>query len=169
MKYLILNMIIALFVSNAYAETVKTTDGRTIVLNKDGTYQIVKAKASSDKVILKVESHMFERKTDKYSQKSIRFMPLFTNLSDKNVIAVKFTSQFLDPFGEVVLKINGDSEESIKPRGKSTANLFYIFKDNQFIDGENYDKLLSMVTNGTGSIKTAVTVIVLEGGEIIKL
>ncbi|MFT2109738.1 hypothetical protein [Marinomonas sp. 2405UD68-3] len=169
MKYLVLNMIIALFVSSVYAETVKTTDGRTIILNKDGTYQIVEIKSSANKAMLKVESHMFEHKTDKYSQKSIHFMPLFTNLLDKNVIAVKFTSQFLDPFGDVVLKINGNSEENIKPGGKSTANLLYVFKDNQFIGGENYDKLLSMVTNGTGSIKTNVTAIVIEGGEIIKL
>jgi hypothetical protein len=155
--------------SSVYAETVKTVDGRTIVLNKDGTYQVVDIKSSPSKAMIKVQSHLFKHKTDKYSQKSIRFMPLFTNLSDKSIIAIKFTSQVLDPFGDVVLEINGDSEESIKPGKKSTANLFYVFKDNPFIDGENYDKLLSMVTNGTGSIRTNATVIVTEGGEIIKL
>ena len=69
----------------------------------------------------------------------------------------------------MVLEINGDSEEKIKSKKKTTANLFYVFKDNQFIDGENYDKLLSTVTNGTGSIKTSITAIVFEGGEVIKL
>ena len=96
-------------------------------------------------------------------------MPKFTNQSDKNIIALKFTTKFLDPFGDVTLEIKGDSEERIHPGKTSTANLFYVFKDNKFIDGENYDKLLSMVTNGTGAIKTSATAIVFEGGEVIKL
>ncbi|CAH9062325.1 hypothetical protein PSEHALCIP103_02680 [Pseudoalteromonas haloplanktis] len=169
MKRAVFTTLLTLFISIAYAETVTTTDGRTIVLNKDGTYQIQGVKTSSSDSMVEVSSHLFEHNVDKYSQKTIRFMPIFTNKSDKNIIALKFTTKFLDPFGRVVLEMNGDSEEKINSKKKSTANLFYVFKDNQFIDGENYDKLLSTVTNGTGSIKTSVTAIVFEGGEVIKL
>lgn len=168
MKSYTFAILLALFSQNVYAETVKTIDGRTITLNDDGTYKIIEAKASPNKTVVEVSSHLFKHHTDEYSQKTIRFMPVFKNLTDRNIVAIKFTSHFLNPFGEEIMKINGDSEEKIKPGKKSKTKLFYSFKDNEFIDGETYDKLLGAVTNGTGSIKTEAKVVVFEGGEVIK-
>ena len=168
MKFYAFAILLALFSQTVYAETVKTMDGRTITLNDDGTYKIIEAKASPNKAIVEVSSHLFKHHTSEYSQKSIRFMPVFKNVSDRNIVAIKFTAHFLNPFGDEIMKIDGDSEEKIKPGEKSKTKLFYVFKDNQFIDGERYDKLLGAVTNGTGSIRTEATVIVFEGGEVIK-
>ena len=95
-------------------------------------------------------------------------MPVFKNVTDRNIIAIKFTAYFLNPFGDEIMKIDGESEEKIKPGERSKNKLFYVFEDNQFIAGETYDKLLGAVTNGTGSIKTEAKVIVFEGGDVIR-
>lgn len=169
MKSYIFTILLALFSLNLYAETVKTIDGRTIALNENGTYKIIEAKASTNKAMVEVSSHLFKHHTGDYSQKSIRFMPIFKNVTDRNITAIKFTAHFLNPFGDEIMRIDGESEEKIKPGKNSKANLFYVFKDNQFIDAETYDKLLGAVTNGTGSIKTEAKIIVFESGEVIKL
>jgi len=169
MKALTLALALSLVVLNVAAETVTTTDGKKILLNKDGTYKILNAEVTKQDEIVEVSSHYLEHNVDKYQRKTIRFMPIFHNKSDKNIIALKFETKFLDPFGDVVSEVNGQSEEMIQPGKKSTANMFYVFKDNKFINGETYDKLLSSVTNKTGKTKTTVTAIVFEGGEAIKL
>ncbi len=47
--------------------------------------------------------------------------------------------------------------------------MFYKWEDNQFINGEHYDKLLTSVTNKTGKIQTQIKIIVFEDGELVKL
>jgi hypothetical protein len=165
MKYIAIAAI-SLFLTGALAETVKTTDGRTIILNKDGTYEIVSENEIKPQLVIK--SHLFEHNISKYKQKSIRFMPIITNESDEKIIAVKFHTQFLNPFGDIVMEFNGESEAAIPPRQTSETSLFYVFEDNQFMNGQPYDKLLSMVTNGTGKIVTKPKAIVFEGGKIVK-
>ena len=169
MKFNAFAILLALSSQNVYAETVTTIDGRTITLNDDGTYKVIETKASPSKLIVEVPSHLFKHHTSEYSRKTIRFMPVFKNVTNRSITAIKFTSHFLNPFGDEIMKIKGESEEKIKPGKKSKNKLFYVFKDNQFIDGETYDKLLGAVTNGTGSIKTEATAVVFEDGEVVKL
>ena len=115
MKFYAFAILLALSSQNVYAETdaetVKTIDGRTITLNDDGTYKVIEAKASPSKVIVEVSSHFFKHHTSEYSQKSIRFMPVFKNVTDRNITAIKFTAHFLNPFGDEIMKIDGDSAD----------------------------------------------------------
>jgi hypothetical protein len=156
-------------------ETVLTVDGRSILLKDDGTFLLLE-EADSDKQILPktnlalVDSNYFTRHTTEYSQKSIRFMPHFKNTSGKTITAIKFDTQFVDPFGDEIYTLKGgSSEERIKPGKISGNRLFYKWEDNQFIDGEPYDKLLTSVTNKTGEIRTQIKIIVFEDGELVKL
>jgi hypothetical protein len=149
-------------------ETVVTSDGRSILLKDDGSYEFIASDPDIDKILI-VDSHYFIHHVSEYNQKSIRFMPRFKNIGAKVVTAVKFNATFIDPFGDTVHVVKGGSSESIIKPGKVSGNrLFYKWEDNQFIGGEPYDKLLTAVTNGTGTIKTDIKIIVLKSGEVIK-
>jgi hypothetical protein len=149
------------------SERVVTTDGRTLILNADGSYEILQS-GGGKKVLAKVESHYFVRAKQNYSD-AIRFIPIFKNIGSETITAIKFDSKFTDTFGDTIFEIkDGSSEERIKSGKLSTNNMFYIYEDNQFIGGEPYDKLLVPVTQRTGSIETQIRVIVLENGRIIK-
>jgi len=149
------------------AETVTTTDGRTITLNDDGTYVIeAKATVEIDAFVTVLEPY-FERHVSQYEQQSIRFMPKFMNVSTTAIVGVRFTASFRDAFGDEVFSASGDMSERIAPNATSTANVFYVFENNRFIGGEPYDKLLPMITGGTGSVVTTVTGLAMDGGEVV--
>jgi len=155
-------------------ETILTTDGRNILLKDNGTFVTLGAVKGNKAVPHKiksasVESHYFLHHAGDYGQKSIRFMPRFKNTGNKTITAIKFDAKFIDPFGDVIHILKAaSSEERIKPGKVSGNRMFYKWEDNQFINGETYDKLLTSVTNKTGKIETKIKVIVFEDGEIIK-
>ncbi|MDO6480951.1 hypothetical protein [Shimia thalassica] len=153
----------------AWAETVQTTDGRVIELRDDGTYEILEADEATDTTYVEHQEHFFEHHAGEYGQKRVRFMPIYKNVSDKKIIGTKFTARFLSAFGDEIFVFSGESNEAISPGQSSTNKLFYYFEDNQFIPGEAYDKLMPMVTNGSGTIEVSLTKIAFEGGEIVKL
>jgi hypothetical protein len=149
------------------AETVTTTDGRTITLNDDGTYLIETSTPSDIDAYVTALKPLFERHVSEYQQKSIRFMPKFASVSTIDILGVRFTSSFRDAFGDEIFSFSGDMSERLAPNANSTANVFYVFEDNQFIGGEPYDKLLAMITGDTGSIVTTVTGLAMDGGEVV--
>lgn len=156
-------------------ETVSTVDGRSILLKDDGTFILLGEADSGMQILPKtnlalVDSNYFTHHTTEYSQKSIRFMPRFKNISGKTITAIKFNTQFIDPFGDEIYALKGgSSEERIKPGKISGNRMFYKWEDNQFINDEPYDKLLTSVTNQTGKIQTQIKIVVFEDGELIKL
>ena len=153
----------------AVAEVVQISDGRSVDLKADGTYEFVEATKLSDGNYVEFEDAYFELKNGQFGQKFVRFIPIFKNISKKTIIGVKFTTSFLNSFGDEVFSFSGDSDEPVLPGKTSKHDLFYSFEDNQFINSEPYDKLLPMVTNKTGKIKTTLTMIAFKGGEIVKL
>lgn len=154
---------------SAVAEVVQTTDGRSVDLREDGTYEFVEATGPTDRELVEYGDHYFEHHQGEFGQKSVRFMPIYKNVSDRKIVGVKFTARFLNSFGEEIFKFSGDSDEPVASGKKSTANLFYNLEDNPFINGEPYDKLLPMVTNKSGSIKVALDMIAFDDGDIVKL
>lgn len=148
-------------------ETVTTTDGRSVLLKDDGTYEVMAAtKANWQDYLAHAGGHL--KQVDQKFKKVIQYMPNFSNISDKPIIGIKFTTVFKDSFGEDIKKINGTLEQKIESGKTSRTKLFYVFEDNQFINGETYDVLYSFVRSGTGSRTVDVTAIVFEGGEIVK-
>lgn len=162
-----ISVLALIFPMLAHAETVMTTDGRTITLNPDGTYVIDPGPTSEVDAYLTLREPFFERHVSQYQQESIRFMPMLTNLSDRAIVGVRFTASFRDAFGDEIFTFNGDMNERVAPGQNSTANIFYVFENNPFISGEPYDKLLPMVTGNTGSVVTTITGLALDGGEVI--
>jgi len=167
-SFKLISVLALIFPVLTHAETVTTTDGRTIILNADGTYVIETGPTPEIDAYLTFHEPFFERHVSQYQQESIRFMPMLTNLSDRAIVGVRFMASFRDAFGDEIFTFNGDMSERIAPGQKSTANVFYVFENNQFIGGEPYDKLLPMVTGNTGSVVTTVTGLALDGGEAIR-
>jgi hypothetical protein len=153
----------------ALAEVVQLQDGRSVDLKDDGTYAFVETEAPSGDAYVEFQESFFTHHVGEYNQNSIRFMPVFKNVSDKKIVGMKFTATFKNPFGEEVVVFTGDSDEQVRPGTTSTHKLFYVIEDNPFIAGETYDKLLTMVQNDNGSIDLKATMIALDGGEIIDL
>ncbi len=148
-------------------ETVTTTDGRTIILKDDGTYEILASAKENWQDYLELEQSFFRRTERDYSQ-VIDFMPNFKNKTDRTIVGIEFIADFKNVFGKSVHKMKGTMEQKIKAAKSSKNRLFYVFKDNQFIDGETYDKLLPLVLEQTGTQEITVSAIVFEGGEIVK-
>lgn len=152
-----------------FSDQIITFEGKKILLKDDGTYEFLMNDFKASPV--SIESHYFVRASDEFNiTQSIRFMPKFKNESNKSITAIKFSSTFKDPFGDTVYTLNeGKSEQKIKPGKVSNVRLFYYWDDNEFISDQPYDKLLSLVTNKTGTIETKVIAIVFEDGEVIKI
>ncbi|MEH6524015.1 hypothetical protein [Sulfitobacter sp.] len=153
----------------AFAETVQTTDGRTIELKSDGSYEFLESKIVTDATFVEYKDHYFVHHAGEYGQNRVRFMPVFENISGKKIIAAKFTAKFSNAFGDEIFSFSGELNEAIATDKSSTHNLFYYFEDNQFMSGEPYDKLLPMVTNNSGNVEVTLDMIAFEGGEIVKL
>ena len=153
----------------AFAEIVQTNDGRSIELKDDGTFEFIKPDSLSDSEFVEYQTHFFTLHEGEYGEKKVLFMPIYKNVSNKKIIAVKFKTQFFNAFGEEIFAFSGDLNEAVAPNQSSTSSLHYYFEDNQFIPGEPYDKLLPMVTNQSGSVKVTLNMIAFDSGEIVKI
>jgi len=153
----------------AASELVLTTDGRSIELNDDGTYEVLDTVQFKDTDYVSHGDHYFFLHRGEYNTNRIRFMPIFTNLTDKRIVGTKFNAEFQNAFGDTIFEFSGETDESIRPGQQSSYDLFYYFEDNQFMAGQPYDKLLPMVTNDSGKILVTLQMIAFEGGEIVKI
>lgn len=165
----LLTIVLSLCCASAFAdETVRTTDGRTILLRDDGTYSASEDRAKVSVAIVEAGENFFTHSESDYGQKRVNFMPRYKNVGDKEITGVKFTARFLNAFGEEIFKVSGDSDEKVAPGKTSSTSLFYYFEDNPFIPSEPYDKLLPMVMNQSGTIDVAFDAVALSNGEIVK-
>lgn len=156
------------FPAFSLAETVVTTDGRTIILNEDGTYVIELGTTLEVDKHIELQEPLFRYHSGDFGQESIRFIPKLKNKSDTAIVGVRFTASFRSAFGDEIFKFNGDMNERIAPGASSTAKVFYVFEDNPFISDEVYDKLIPMVHGDTGSVVVTVSAIAMDGGAVLQ-
>ena len=155
-------------VDGAVAEIITATDGRKFELNADGTYRSI-ADSAPSAIQMEESKPYFMPFAGEYNQNSIRFMPIFKNLTGKIIVGFKFHAVFKSAFGDEIFAFDGESSERVVPDGMSTAASFYFFEDNQFINDEPFDRLQIFEAAGTGTIKTAVAAVVFDDGEVVKL
>lgn len=149
-----------------WAEIVTTLDGRQFDLKADGTYEAVDVEVAETAAISEFTAWL-KHVTDDYGRQKIHFMPRFANESDKVIVGTKFTSVFENAFGDEVLTFSGETSERVEPRQTSSALIYYVFENNQFIPDEPYDKLLPIVMNKTGKVRTEFTHIAFSDGTVI--
>lgn len=167
MKRLAYAAIVLLTAPNpALSEIVNTTDGRVFDLKSDGTYEEISAPMGEENAV--EESYAWlQTATSEYGRESIQFMPRFKNISEKTIVATKFVSVFENSFGDEVFSIKGETDEKVAPGQTSSAMIYYVFENNPFISDEPYDKLLSMVVNKAGTVRTTFTDIAFSDGTVI--
>lgn len=163
----ILVLLVMLSTAATADETITTRDGRVVVLKDNGTYEIQAENKAKWQDYVALEKALF-RKTERNYSQVIDYMPNFRNVSDKTIIGIEFLTDFRNVFDKSVKKLKGTVEERIAPSKNSKNKLFYAFKDNQFMTGETYDKLLPLVTVKTGKQEVTVTTIVFEDGQVMK-
>jgi len=166
-----MRIVIALFTlflttGASWAEVVTTQDGRRILLNDDGTYEVMES-APTVVIPMTEQEPFFEHDAGEYGRNTMRFMPIFLNETGQTITGFRFRAVFRSAFGDEVFSFEGESTERIAPGQTSTGSTFYYFEDNQFIGDQPYDKLLIFETSGTGSIETTVTAVVFENGDVI--
>jgi hypothetical protein len=166
MRFSLALLALIITLSASWAEVVTTLDGRRILLNEDGTYQVID---SARPVIIEMteQTPYFERYAGEYGRNSMRFMPIFLNETGQTITGFRFRTVFRSAFGEEVYSFDGESNERIETDQTSSATTFYFFEDNQFIANEAYDKLLVFEASGTGTVETTVTAVVFESGDIL--
>lgn len=98
----------------------------------------------------------------------INYMPNFKNLSNKHIIAIKFSTDFRDEAGNVIHQTRGNLKQKIKSMRSSKDKEFYTFLDNQFLKNDTYDILLPLIKSKRSSQVVNVNQIEFEDGEILK-
>jgi len=116
---------------------------------------------------LEVKKPIFkEKKKDRRLQ--IQYMPNFKNLSDKHIIAVKFSTGFKDEAGNIIHQTGGTLKQKIKSKRTSKNKQIYIFLDNKFLTNDTHDILLPLIKSKRSSQDVSVSRIEFEDGEVLK-
>ncbi|ULJ72985.1 hypothetical protein [Rhizobium gallicum] len=106
---------------------------------------------------MRVQNKNYERQI--FSDR-VELVPTFKNTSKKTVVAIAHTLTITDPFGDKI--VDGESKLDIKipPGNTAESESFYFWEDNQFIQGESYDKLTGPVSTGTAKATLNVTKVI---------
>ena len=158
-----LTMCLLLLAQPIAAEIVRLEDGRSVELRDDGTYSFVEAEVAAN-VAIEIHDPYFNHHAGEYGQNRIRFMPIITNSTSKEIIGFRFNTRFISAFGEELFQFDGESSERISVGSRSSADVFYYFEDNQFIAGQPYDILKIFESAGTGTIETTITAVAYADG-----
>ncbi|MGD8327422.1 MAG: hypothetical protein PVF65_10945 [Sphingomonadales bacterium] len=153
--------------SLAFEETIQTADGRIILLKDDGTYEVQYPVQQAWQDFLQERPPLF-RKAHRDFSDTIDYMPKFRNISGKEIVGIEFATEFQSAFGKTIMKLSGTAEERVYHGQSTQAEIFYTFKNNEFIDGESYDKLLPLVVQNTGKQVLIVKAIAFADGDVIQ-
>ncbi|ANL22349.1 hypothetical protein AMJ96_CH02649 [Rhizobium sp. N113] len=110
---------------------------------------------------MRIQSKNYERQI---FHDRVELLPTFKNASTKTVVAIAHTITVTDAFGDKI--IDGESKLDIKiPPGKTVeSNTYYLWEDNEFIQGEPYDRLTGPVSTGTAKATLKVRKVIYSDG-----
>jgi hypothetical protein len=94
----------------------------------------------------------------------VELVPTFKNTSKKTVVAIAHTLSVADAFGDKIIDGTGKLDIKIPPGKTVQSDTFYTWEDNQFIQGEPYDKLTGPVSTGTAKATLSVTKVIYSDG-----
>lgn len=91
----------------------------------------------------------------------------FKNNSKKTLTGLIYETTFLDSFGDVLYKTTMKDQLKVTPGQRNRMDTFWYWEDNEFIDGEPYDKLQPAAGAGTIKIKIKLKKAVFQDGTVI--
>lgn len=116
---------------------------------------------------LEIKKPIFKKKKQN-RRLQINYMPNFKNLSDKHIVAIKFSTDFTDDAGHIIHQTGGTLKQRIKSKRSSKNKEFYIFLDNQFLKNDTYDILLPLLKSKRSSQVVSVSRIEFEDGQVLE-
>lgn len=153
--------------STAYSETVTTIDGREIILNDDGSYEIISLTENDWSNFVEILSPKFKVSYETQERRSIRFMPRFKNIQPSTILGIKFKSEFSNSFGENILDFVGIHEDKLDYQASTKTQLSFSFEEKPDIIDEPFEKLLPLAELRTGKITTNILAISFADGRIL--
>ena len=153
--------------SAAYSETVTTIDGREIILNDDGSYEIISLTENDWSNFVEILSPKFKVSYETQERRSIRFMPRFKNIQPSTILGIKFKSEFSNSFGENILNFVGIQEDKLDYQASTKTQLSFSFEEKPDIIDEPFEKLLPLAELKTGKITTNILAISFADGRIL--
>jgi len=157
----------AFLLSKAYSETVTTIDGRKIILNDNGSYEILSLPENDWSNFVEILSPKFKVSYETQDSRSIRFMPRFKNVQPGTILGIKFKSEFSNSFGENILDFVGIHEDRLDYQASTKTQLSFSFDEKPDVIDEPFEKLLPLAELKTGKIKTTILAISFADGTIL--
>ena len=166
------NTIFALLLSvSLFADEIVTTkDGKTVLLKDNFTWEyvlsskITNIKYSEDAVTIWDKELL--RKDGEY-YKVVGVFLHYQNNTDKKVTGIVVKIDVVNPFGKSVLSTTYEDQVVLEANEKLKNDEYWVYKDNQFIDDEPYDKMWQMADNGTAKINTKIMKVIFADGTIL--
>ncbi|MGX9575769.1 hypothetical protein [Mesorhizobium sp. f-mel] len=90
----------------------------------------------------------------------------FANASTKRVKAVALVITIKDAFGDMILTTEGKLDLNIRPGGSDVSPSFFFWDDNEFINDDEFSKLIGPVSAGTAKTDVTVRRVVYQDGSI---
>ena len=136
--------------------------------NKNEIKKVIKKSNLVEFVNSRVESLPadFSRDSKPYGA-HVRAYFQFRNNSKKTLTGLVYETTFLDSFGDVLYKTTMKDQLKIPPGKTNRMSSFWYWEDNEFIDGQPYDKLQSAAGAGTIKVKVKIKKAVFEDGTVV--
>ncbi len=151
-------------------EILLTKDGKKVLLKSDHTWEYVEDKKPVEVKYAEDAVQIWDKsllRQDSEYEKRLGLFLHYQNNTDKKIIGVIVKVTILNPFGKSVLETTFEDEVILKQNEKQKNTKYWLFKDNQFIDDEPYDRMWSMADNGTAKINTQILKVVFDDGTIL--
>ena len=174
----IFTIIIILFSVITFADTTVTTDdGKKVILKSNGTWEYKEKESGNNEFkyaedavhIWDVSLFHWEKnyKINRYSN-CVALAFHYKNITHKKIVGIEVQCIIKNPFNKILLDKIFQDEVVVEPMGKLKKKMFWTFEDNEFINGQPYDRLKLCAMNGTGKITTKIVKVIFADGTVLK-
>lgn len=122
-----------------------------------------KATITPDKVVLRIQRPDARKRI--YNPR-VELLPSFTNSSKKTAVALETAIQITDAFGDKIIDVVSKIDVKIPPGKTVESEQIYWWEDNQFIQGQPFDRLQGPVSTGAAKAIVTVTKAVFSDGSV---
>jgi len=152
-------------------EILTLSNGKKITIKDNYTWKYVTSNKPSTIKYAEEAVTIWDKsllRKDKDYSKALGLFLHYQNHTNKKIIGVVTQVSIINPFGKQIFKTTYEDEVVLKPSQRIKNNQYWVYKDNQFVSDEPYDRMWQMADNGTAKIKTKITKVIFEDGTILK-
>lgn len=171
--FLILLLMCASGFCEARNMVARMDEGRKVLLLDDGTWEYVNEKAFSGTLpelavqAVGIWDSFLKHEKTKHGIHSVSLFIDYVNRTSLKVVGVESKVTIRDPFGNVLSEFTKSDPVAIGPKDRLRNNITFSWKDNPFVEGEMYDRLVMVATHKTFKIDVQVKKVVFENGTVL--